>query len=55
MEAVLEAVKRDRFGKNEAGRLRREGHLPSVLYGGGAGASGKPEATPIAVEPKALM
>ena len=55
MEAVLEAVKRDRFGKNEAGRLRREGQLPSVLYGGAAGASGKPEATPIAVEPKALM
>jgi len=55
MEAVLEAVKRDRFGKNEAGRLRREGQLPSVLYGGEAGASGKPEATPIAVEPKALM
>jgi len=55
MEAVLEAVKRDRFGKNEAGRLRREGQLPSVLYGGAAGASGKPEATPITVEPKALM
>jgi len=55
MEAVLEAVKRNRFGKNEAGRLRREGQLPSVLYGGAPGASGKPEATPIAVEPKALM
>ena len=55
MEAVLEAVKRDRFGKNEAGRLRREGHLPSVLYGGAVGTSGKPEATPIAVEPKALL
>jgi len=55
MEAVLEAVRRDRFGKNEAGRLRREGHLPSVFYGGEAGASGKPEATPIVVEPKALM
>jgi large subunit ribosomal protein L25 len=55
MEVVLEAVKRNRFGKNEAGRLRREGQLPSVLYGGAAGASGKPEATPIAVEPKALM
>ncbi|MBP1635135.1 MAG: rplY [Acidobacteria bacterium] len=49
MEAVLEAVKRDRFGKNEAGRLRREGRLPGVLYGGSAR-----EAVPIAVEPKAL-
>ncbi len=51
MEAVLEAVKRDRFGKNEAGRLRREGHVPSVLYGGG---EGKAVATPIAVAPKEL-
>jgi large subunit ribosomal protein L25 len=54
MEAVLEAVKRDRFGKNEAGRLRREGQVPSVLYGGGADDSGKPVATPISVVPKEL-
>ena len=33
MEATLEAVRRDRFGKNEAGRLRREGQIPAVLYG----------------------
>ena len=50
MEAVLEAVRRDRFGKNEAGRMRREGRLPGVLYGGVASR----EAVPIAVEPKAL-
>jgi large subunit ribosomal protein L25 len=50
MEAVLEAVKRERFGKNEAGRMRREGQLPSVLYGGD-----KVGAIPIAVEPKPLM
>jgi len=55
MEAVLEATARTRFGKNEAGRLRREGQLPSVLYGGAAKEGGKPEARPIAVEPKALM
>jgi large subunit ribosomal protein L25 len=55
MEAVLEATKRTRFGKNEAGRLRREGQLPSVLYGGPTSAGGKPEAAPIAVDPKALM
>jgi large subunit ribosomal protein L25 len=54
MEAVLEAVKRDRFGKNEAGRLRREGQVPSVLYGGAADDSGKPVATPISVAPKEL-
>jgi large subunit ribosomal protein L25 len=55
MEAVLEAVKRDRFGKNEAGRLRREGRVPSVLYGGAKGQAGRPEALPISVEPKELM
>jgi large subunit ribosomal protein L25 len=54
MEAVLEAIKRDRFGKNEAGRLRREGHVPSVVYGGSTDESGRPVATPIAVAPKEL-
>ncbi len=55
MEAVLEATTRTRFGKNEAGRLRREGQLPSVLYGGPTGGGGRPEALPISVEPKALL
>ena len=54
MEAVLEATPRTRFGKNEAGRLRREGQVPSVLYGGPA-KDGRPEALTISVEPKALM
>ena len=54
MEAVLEATPRNRFGKNESGRLRREGKLPSVLYGG-ATSDGKPEAKSIEVDPKALM
>jgi len=54
MEARLEAVKRDTFGKNEARRLRARGHIPAVLYGGVA-VDGKPQATPIAVDPKALM
>lgn len=54
MEARLEAVKRDSFGKNEARRLRATGSIPAVLYGGAA-ADGKPQATPIAVDPKALM
>ena len=50
MEATLEATARDTFGKNEARRTRREGKVPAVLYGG----DGK-EATPIAVEPRALL
>src|SRR5262245_1397615 len=50
MEAVLEATARDTFGKNEARRTRRDGKVPGVLYGG----DGK-QATPIAVEPRALL
>src|SRR5262249_50921437 len=53
MEAVLDAVVRDTFGKNEARRTRREGRVPAVLYGGAADGNGG--ATPIAVEPKALL
>jgi large subunit ribosomal protein L25 len=55
METVLEATTRTRFGKNEAGRLRREGRVPSVLYGGAPGEGGKREAMPITVDPKALL
>jgi large subunit ribosomal protein L25 len=49
MEAVLEAQKRDTFGKNEARRLRAKGLIPGVLYGG------KGEGMPVAVNPKELM
>ena len=55
MDVTLEAVKRGEHGKNAMRRLRASGHIPAVVYGGPAGASGKPEATPIAVDPKALM
>lgn len=55
MEARLEAVKRETKGKNEARRLRVDGRIPAVLYGGATGADGKPHATSIAVDPKALM
>ena len=48
MEATLEAVRRDRFGKNESGRLRREGKIPAVLYGEAR------QAESLAVDPKAL-
>src|ERR687885_752946 len=50
MEAVLEAVARDTFGKNEARRTRREGKVPAVLYGGDGH-----NATSIAVDPRALL
>jgi large subunit ribosomal protein L25 len=49
MEAVLEAQKRDTFGKNEARRLRAKGLIPGVLYGG------KGEGQPVAVNPRELM
>src|SRR5439155_7223420 len=50
MEATLDATQRDTFGKNEARRIRREGKVPAVLYGGDSKG-----ATPIAVEPRALL
>ena len=48
MEATLQADRRDRFGRNEAVRLRQAGKIPAVLYGG------KGEAESLAVDPKAL-
>jgi large subunit ribosomal protein L25 len=55
MEVILDAVARDTFGKNEGRRIRRQGRVPAVLYGGSAGtASTTPAATPISVDPKAL-
>lgn len=50
MEAVLEAVRRDQFGRNNAGRLRRQGQIPAVLYGGVSG-----QAESVAVDPKQLL
>jgi large subunit ribosomal protein L25 len=54
MEAILEAAARDSFGKNEARRTRREGRVPAVVYGA-AGEGASREATPISVDPRALM
>lgn len=50
MEAVLEAQKRETFGKNEARRLRAKGLIPGVVYGGQQG-----DGTPVAVNPKELL
>ena len=49
MDATLEAVSRNRFGKNEAGRIRREGQIPAVVYGEAHAAE------PVSVNPKDLL
>lgn len=49
MEAVLEAIKRDTRGKNEARRVRAAGKIPAVVYGD------KSEAAVISVDPKILL
>jgi large subunit ribosomal protein L25 len=49
MEAILDAVTRNRFGKNEAGRIRREGQIPAVVYGEARAAES------VSVDPKALL
>ena len=54
METILEATTRDTFGKNEARRTRRGGRVPAVVYGAATEGTGR-EATPIAVDPKALL
>ena len=54
MDAVLDAVKRNTKGKNEARRLRAAGQIPAVLYG--AQKAGDPPAPePVAVDPKPFM
>ncbi|MES1256523.1 MAG: 50S ribosomal protein L25 [Acidobacteriota bacterium] len=54
MEAILEATARHTIGKNEARRTRRSGKVPAVVYGA-ATAGASREATPISVEPRALL
>jgi len=55
MNAILEAVKRETHGKNAARRTRQAGQVPAIFYGHRRAESGAPEATSIAVDPKALM
>ena len=47
---TLEAQKRETVGKNEANRLRQNGKIPAVLYGGSS-----KEAQSLSVDPKALL
>ena len=49
MNATLQATARTANGRGDAGRLRRTGVLPAVIYGG----AGQTES--VAVDPKALM
>src|SRR4051812_14918548 len=54
MEAMLEVVKREGRGKNEANRLRASGQIPAGVYG--SRAEGKaPEGVPVSVDPKHLL
>ena len=54
MDAVLDAVKRNTKGKNEARRLRAAGKIPATLYGAQkAGDTPGPES--VAVDPKPFM
>jgi large subunit ribosomal protein L25 len=48
MDTTLIATRRQSRGRNEAGRLRRAGQIPAVLYGGKDGAEA------VAVNPKEL-
>lgn len=50
MSAVLDAVRRETFGKNEAFRTRDAGKIPAVVYGGGA----KSVSESVSVDPKEL-
>ncbi len=52
MEAILEAVRRDGRGKNEANRLRASGRIPAVLYG--TPKEGQAASVAVAVDPKEL-
>jgi large subunit ribosomal protein L25 len=54
MEAVLDAVKRNTKGKNEARRLRAAGKIPATLYGAQK-AGDQPAPESVAVDPKPLM
>ena len=54
MEAVLDAIKRNTKGKNEARRLRAAGKIPAVLYGAQK-AGDKPSPEQVSVDPKPFL
>ena len=54
MEAVLDAVKRNTRGKNEARRLRAAGQIPAVVYGAQKTATRR-RPSPVSVDPKPFL
>jgi large subunit ribosomal protein L25 len=54
MDAVLDAIKRDTRGKNEARRLRAAGKIPAVVYGVQKEGD-TPKTVEVSVDPKPLM
>jgi large subunit ribosomal protein L25 len=54
MEAVLDAVKRNTKGKNEARRLRAAGKIPATLYGAQK-AGDQPAPESVSVDPKPFL
>lgn len=54
MEAILEAVKRETKGKNEARRLRAAGRIPATVYGA-QNETERGKTFPVAVDPKPLL
>lgn len=54
MIATLDAKKRHVKGKNEMHRLRRQGLVPAVVYGGSADGA-RAESVPLAVDPRAVL
>jgi large subunit ribosomal protein L25 len=54
MEAILDAVKRNTKGKNEARRLRAAGRLPAVVYGAQK-IGDAPAAESVSVDPKPFL
>ena len=46
MSQTIEAEPREDFGKNASRRLRHEGRIPAIVYGGGG------QAIPVAVDPR---
>jgi large subunit ribosomal protein L25 len=55
MDAILEAVKREGRGKNEANRLRAAGQIPAVVYGRRRDGAKVPDSVAVGVDPKALL